>query len=297
MMLLLRQRRFFMPDIHPYFRDIAEAFSWFPKMQAKIIEAAKDAGREYQVVIEVPSEKVWQAYRSYIEKISEQLGADVLVNIIEDGQDRYWIINVDYKIIDQIGQVREIGCIQVDIGNAPRLGIQYIDRNGERKHPVIIHSAIPGGIERYLYLLLDNFDRQGLPLWIQPVQIRLLPVGTDFVEPCKALVKRYEHVPLRIEIDDRNISLPAKLKAAHEDLVPHKIVIGGKEIAAAYAGFEALVKQLVKAVNGKPFIRRGGQPKPVNSYRNVFRPLTHREKRLHRTVYFGFGGAAAHAES
>lgn len=256
MMLLLRQRRFFMPDIHPYFKDVAEAFSWFPKMQEKIVEAAKDARREYQVVIEVPSEKIWKEYLNYIEQIPEQLGADVLVNILEDGVDRYWVVNVDYKIIDALGQEREIGCIQVDIGNAPRLDIHYIDKDGSKKHPVIIHSAIPGGIERYLYLLFDNYEKQGLPLWIQPVQVRLLPVGASFVDASLKLAKEYADSPLRIEVDDRSVSLSAKLKSAHEDLVPHKIVIGQKEVDGNFEELEKLVQKLVAEVAGKPYNRR-----------------------------------------
>lgn len=256
MMLLLRQRRFFMPDIHPYFRDIAEAFAWFSRMQAKIVGAANDAEREYQVVIEVPSQKIWDEYLSYIEQIPEQLGADVLVDILEDGQDRYWVVNVDYKIIDKLGQEREIGCIQVDISNASRLNIHYIDKDGSKKHPVIIHSAIPGGIERYLYLLFDEFEEKGLPLWIQPVQIRLLPVGAVFVGDALKLVEKYANLPLRIEVDDRSVSLSAKLKSAHEDLVPHKVVIGQKEIDSGFVAFEHLVQSLVRDVANKPFIRR-----------------------------------------
>lgn len=256
MMLLMRQRRFFMPDIHPYFKDIAEAFAWFPKLQAKIVGAAKDAGRNYHVVIEVPSEKVWQDYREYIEQIPAQLGADVLVNIIEDGQDRYWVVNVDYKIIDKLGQAREIGCIQVDIGNAPRLGIAYIGKDGQQKHPVIIHSAIPGGIERFLYILFDQFEEKGLPLWLQPVQVRLLPVGENFNEACQKLIEKYASLPLRFEVDDRSVMLGAKLKAAHEDLVPHKAVIGQKEVDDNCAELDKLVKQLALEVEGKPYLQR-----------------------------------------
>src|SRR6185369_13494328 len=87
LMLLLRQRRFYMPDIHPYFKDVAQAFEWFPRLQAQIVGAAAEAGRQYQVVIEVPSEKIWQEHQEYIEQIPAQLGADVLVNILNDGQD------------------------------------------------------------------------------------------------------------------------------------------------------------------------------------------------------------------
>lgn len=245
-----------MPDIHPYFRDAAEAFAWFPKLQKKIVGAAEDAGRKYQVVIEVPSEKIWKEYLSYIEQIPNQLGADVLVNILEDGVDRYWVVNVDYKFIDKLGQEREIGCIQVDIGNAPRLNIHYIDKDGSKKHPVIIHSAVPGGIERYLYLLFNDFEEQGLPLWLQPVQIRLLPVGAAFVDASLRLAEKYANLPLRIEVDARNVSLSAKLKSAHEDLVPHKIAIGQKEIDGDFAELERLLEKLVKEVDGKPFIRR-----------------------------------------
>ena len=255
MMLLLRQRRFYMPDIHPYFKDSSQAFEWFPKLQAKILESGKAAARDYQVIIEVPSEQVWNEYKSYIEKIPEQLGADVLVNILEDGKNRYWIINVDYKIIDKLGQAREIACIQVDIGNASRLNIHYIDENGESQHPVIIHSAIPGGIERYLYVLFDNFEH-GLPLWLNPVQVRLLPVGGEHVAACKELLAKFAHLPLRIEIDDRSISLSSKLKSAHQDFVPHKIVIGQKEIDSGFADFEALAGELASDVQSMPFIRR-----------------------------------------
>ena len=256
LMLLLRQRRFFMPDLHPYFKDIAEAFAWFAKLQAKIVVAAVEAGRKYQVVIEVPSEPVWEQYCHYIEQIPVEYGADVLVNILEDGIDRYWVVNVDYKIIDQLGQSREIGCIQVDIGNAPRLGIRYIDKAGQSKYPVIIHSAIPGGIERFLYLVFDQFEHRGLPLWLQPVHIRLLPLSAEFVGPCLLLVQRYEQLPLRIEIDDRNLSLAAKIKAAHGDLVPQKVVIGQKEVNDVYGELHELVHELARGMGNKPFIRR-----------------------------------------
>jgi threonyl-tRNA synthetase len=255
MQLLLRQRRFFMPDIHSYFKDIAEVFDWLPKLQQKIVDAARHAERSYQVVIEVPSEKVWEKYLSYIEHIPAQLGADVLVNILEDGQDRYWVVNVDYKVIDKLGQEREIGCIQVDIHNAARLGIQYIDKDGSKKHPVIIHSAIPGGIERYLYLLFDGFEEHGLPLWLQPVQIRLLPVGEAYIEPCQVLAQKYSGI-LRIEVDDRSLSLGSKVKAAHADLVPYKIAIGQKEVDSQFAEFEELIQDLAQHVEGMPFIRR-----------------------------------------
>lgn len=117
LMLLLRQRRFYMPDLHPYFKNIAEAFAWFPFpfLQEKILEAGRASLRDYHVVVAVPSQKIFDKYRQYIDKIPVLLGHDVLINILGDNAERYWVVNVDYKIIDALGQAREIACIQVDI--------------------------------------------------------------------------------------------------------------------------------------------------------------------------------------
>ena len=100
-----------------------------------------------------------------------------------------------------------------------------------------------------------NFE-QGLPLWLNPVHIRLIPVGSEFVEKCQALVKELSDLPLRIEIDDRSISVSSKLKRAHQDFMPHKIVIGQQEVDDNYKDLKKLAKNLAKEMAGKPFIRR-----------------------------------------
>jgi threonyl-tRNA synthetase len=250
-MLLYRQRRFYMPDIHPYFKDVAEAFEWYPRMQEQILAAASEVKRDYEMIIEVSSPQNWKRYRAEICELAASFGRDVLVGVLNDKADRYWIINVDYKIIDALGQPREIACIQIDVGNAPRLGIEYLGEDGKNHHPVIIHSAIPGGIERYLYMALDGFER-GLPLWLYPVQIRLIPVNDQYVEVCERLVQEHQ-LPVRIEIDDRNESVGKKVKQAHEDLVPFSIVIGEKELNGSDELEAALIAVQIASA-AKPFI-------------------------------------------
>jgi threonyl-tRNA synthetase len=254
-MLLYRQRRFYMPDVHPYFRNVAEAFAWFPRMQAQIVSSGNAINRDYEVAIEVSSPEYWERYRKEILAAAASLGRDVLVGVLNDGVDRYWIINVDYKIIDALGQSREIACIQIDVGNAPRLGINYVDEAGCNQHPVIIHSAIPGGIERYLYAALDDFPNH-FPLWLSPVQLRLIPVSDQYIELCQQLSADLADKPVRLEIDDRNESVGKKLKQAHEDLVPYAIVIGEREEQAGSRDLMSAVKVIAKASADKPFIRR-----------------------------------------
>lgn len=252
-MLLYRHRRFYMPDIHPYFKDVAEAFAWYPKIEEPIIRAAAEVGRSYEVAVEVSSPKHWEQYQADIVKIAQNLGQDVLVELHDDDKDRYWIINVDYKLIDKLGQSREIGCIQIDIDNARRLGIEYVDADGKSQHPIIIHSAVPGGIERFLYLLFDNF-KESFPLWLMPVHIRLLPVNDSHIAHCERLVEQYRDMPIRIEIDDRGESIGKKVKQAKDELVPYQIVIGDQEAGGKCEPLDEAVAAIVENAKGKPFI-------------------------------------------
>jgi len=227
-MLLYRQRRFYMPDIHPYFKNVNEAFEWYPKIEKQLLKSSQEVNVNYQVVVEVSSEKNWEKYQEKILEIANRLNQNILVAILRDGKNRYWIINVDYKIIDKLGQSREICCIQIDVENAKRLRIEFIDAKGNKVNPMIIHAAVPGGIERYIYMLFDDFKKR-FPLWLYPAQIRLIPVNDKLVSFCEKLIEKYKDFPVRIEIDDRKEGVSKKIKCAHQDLIPFPVVIGEKE--------------------------------------------------------------------
>lgn len=251
LMLLYRNRRFFMPDLHPYFKDIEEAFEWFPAIEEKILRAEKDLNRGFQIVIEVSSIENWKKYQSEIFRISKRLNRDILIVILMDNKDRYWIFNMDFKIIDSLGQSREIACIQIDVENAKRLNINYVDAKGESHYPIIIHSAIPGGIERYIYMAMDNFENS-FPIWLKPVQMRLIPVSGKHISFCKKIMN--ENVGIRIEIDDRSEGVSKRIKRSHEDLVPYSIVIGEKEEHGNSKEFENVLHKIRNAIVDKPFL-------------------------------------------
>lgn len=253
-MMLYRLRRFFMPDLHPYFRDVDDAFNWYPKIESQIIKSASEIGVDYEVIIAVSSDEAWEKYKDQIIEIAVRGKKDILISICQDEVPKYWIINVDYNLVDSLGQVREISCIQIDIGNAKRLGIEYVDEKGERKNPVIIHSAGIGGIERYLYMLFDKFDER-FPIWLQPVQLRLIPVSAKFVPECLALAEKFGS-KVRIDVDDRNESVGKRIKMAHVELIPSVLVMGEKELNSEIGlkSFHEQVKSIVQKSKGKPFI-------------------------------------------
>lgn len=250
-MLMYRLKRFFMPDIHPYLRNVNEAFEYFVKIEKQIEKSIVGLDRKYWNIVKVGSEKFWLEYKDKIVEIAKRRGQELLVEIRQDNIDRYWIIDVDYSIVDSFNQVREIACIQIDIGNAQRLDIKYIDQDGFEKNPVIIHAAVPGGIERYFYMLFDG-GMSKFPFWLYPVQLRILPVNQSFVSHIEKVLQDYSNLRLRIEIDDRPFSISKKIKLAYNDLVPEVLVFGEKEAASPEEFLKKLNELSCKNV-GFPF--------------------------------------------
>jgi threonyl-tRNA synthetase len=253
-MMFYRQRRFFMPDLHPYFKDIEEAFEWYPKIEKQILEGAKSVNRKYQVVVEVSSQENFDKYQDHIIKIAKNLKQDILIGVHEDNKDRYWIINADYKIIDKLGHAREIACIQIDVGNAERLNINYIDEKDQKHNPIIIHSAVPGGIERFLYMVFDDF-KNCMPLWLYPVQLRLIPVNDKCIAFCENIAEMYRD-KVRVDIDDRAESVGKKMRDGYKALIPFQVVIGEKEmVSGELIELEKVIEMIVENGDGKPFLK------------------------------------------
>ncbi len=221
-MLLYRNRRFFMPDIHPYFKDVKQAWDWYPKLEAQLKKSFDLAGKEYLNIAKISSKENWEEYKEEIIKLAIDNKKEILVDIKLGGEEKYWIVDIDYGIIDKFEQFREIGCIQIDVGNAKRLGI----KDDNDKYPVIIHSAIPGGIERYIYMLIDNYEN--FPIDLKPVQLRIIPVSEKFVEFASSIV--IENPDLRIDIDDRNESVSKRIKMAYKEGINDLLVAGEKEV-------------------------------------------------------------------
>ena len=252
-MILFRGRRFNMPDLHPYFKDIDQAWEWYPKFEDQLKAGFDLASRNYLNVAKVSSVENWEKYKANICKIAKSNKKEILVEIKMDGADRYWIVDIDYSFLDSFEQIREIGCIQIDIGNAKRLGINYQNSNQEDKNPVIIHSAIPGGIERYIYMLIDDMSK--FPIYFHPVQLRIVAVSEKSVEYSKYLASLYPKI--RIDIDDRNEGVSWKIKQAHEEMIPNYVVIGEKESSLEEFPkvFSDIVSKIENEINGLPEIR------------------------------------------
>jgi threonyl-tRNA synthetase len=238
-MLLFRDRRFHMPDLHILARDYAEAKVWVKNIQDKIFDEIEKIGRDdYDLLINVSSEKYFNENKEWFcDLLKREHKKAGLICIYPEGVNYYWVLNIEYHIIDALKHVREIGTVQIDFGNAKRFGIQYVDEKGKRCFPLILHQAIIGAIERYIYAIIDKavIDEQdgkipAIPYWLCPSQVRLIPVGKAHLKYCEKLADKLEKRCIRVDIDEAGESVSKRVRKAFNEWIPFCLIIGDKEV-------------------------------------------------------------------
>jgi threonyl-tRNA synthetase len=224
-----------MPDLHIYCKNLKNALDISFKLHKKIYYEIRKLNREY-VSIYNTTKEFFSENKDFFMKLLEIENKPILINFVPEGI-YYWGINVEYTIIDTLGRPREIATFQIDLGNAKRFDISFIGEKGEKHYPPIIHTAIIGTIERYLFTLFDVAAREEksgkkpeLPLWLTPSQVRLIPVSMSYLKYAQELCDRLNNLKVRTDIDDRDETVPKRIRDAEINWIPYIIVIGEKEI-------------------------------------------------------------------
>ncbi len=233
--LCFRTRKFYMPDLHVLTKDLGQAVEESLKVQGKIREEAAKLGRRYVALYNVTRD-FYEKHFDYLVKFAEREERPVLVCLVPEGI-YYWVLNVEYHIIDNVGRPREIATFQIDVGNGERFGITYVDEDGGRRYPVIIHTALIGSIERYIYMVLDTAakaEKSGetpyIPTWMSPIQVRVIPVSREVLDYAIDVARELAGRGLRVDVDDRDESLGKKIRDAGREWIPYIAVVGRREV-------------------------------------------------------------------
>lgn len=236
-MLCFRTRRLNMPDFHVMCRTIPEAQESFRFLDGKIYDEIEAVGRDYEMLVNFSSMKAYQDNKDLIMKLCNDHGRDALIHIYPEGINYYWTVNIEYHMLDQMKRPREIGTVQIDIGNAQRFGITYSDENGEKQYPVILHCAVIGSIERWMYTLLDTavaLEKNGvpgyLPVWITPEQVRFMAKNEECVGATLKIADAVRSAGIRVSVDDTDATVGKKVRLSKQDWCSYTAVIGEKEI-------------------------------------------------------------------
>ncbi len=150
--------------------------------------------------------------------------------VIETGEAAFYGPKLDFMVKDAIGRSWQLGTIQVDYNLPERFELEYVDSDGSRKRPVMIHRAPFGSLERFVAVLLEH-PAGPLPLWLHPDQVKVLPVSEKYADYAKKVVNLLNNSEIRASIDDRNETLGKRIRETSLMRVPLLVIVGEKEQA------------------------------------------------------------------
>ena len=173
----------------------------------------------------IGSIEVWDEAEEALKKACLATGHDFKIN---PGDGAFYGPKLDFKLRDSMNRIWQCGTVQLDMQLPGRFECTYIDQNGEKKTPVMIHRACFGSIERFIGIIIENFAG-AFPLWLAPVQLEILPVNKVHNEHAKKLEEQFEELGIRCEVDTREEKLGYRLREAQMNKIPYTLVIGDKE--------------------------------------------------------------------
>jgi threonyl-tRNA synthetase len=175
----------------------------------------------------IGGDEVWDMAEDGLRKVLEKRAAGKYY--VEEGDATFYGPKVDFVIQDSLGRMWQGGTIQLDFNLPERFGLEYVDSNGERQRPVMIHRAILGSFERFFGLLIEEFGG-AFPLWLAPVQARVLPIGEGHMEYAQQVASRLREAGFRAEADGSNEKLGKKIRNGKTKKIPYLIVVGDSEM-------------------------------------------------------------------
>ncbi|MFH1201078.1 MAG: threonine--tRNA ligase [bacterium] len=179
--------------------------------------------------------KVWEKSQKLLEEILVENKIDY---IKVEGEAAMYGPKMDLISKDSLGREWQISTIQLDFIMPERFGLKYTDSDGSAKTPVMIHRAIVGSPERFLGILIEHYAG-AFPLWLSPVQVKVIPVRTNHNEYAKQVFELLKENNIRAELDDAEANLGGKVRDAKNNKIPYWIVIGDKEIEAKKVTLES----------------------------------------------------------
>ncbi len=172
------------------------------------------------------SDEDWEAATNGLITALEKIGLPYIVN---EGDGAFYGPKIDFHLEDTLGRTWQCGTIQLDFQMPLNFGLEYVDENGERQRPIMVHRVVYGSIERFIGILTEHFAGK-FPTWLAPIQVKVLPVSEKHDEYARKVYEALRAEKIRTEYDDRNEKIGYKIREAQVvDRVPYMLVIGQQE--------------------------------------------------------------------
>jgi threonyl-tRNA synthetase len=234
---LRRLRAFTMPDCHAFCTDLEQAkkelITRF-KLCIRILEEIGLSKDDYEAAIRFTKD-FYEENRPLVTSLVKILGKPVLVEMWKRPF-FYFRLKWDFNFVDNQDKAAALSTDQIDVENAKRYDINYVDEKGEKHHPLILHCSPSGAIERCIYALLEKAYKEQqkgktpmLPLWLSPTQVRIIPMSDKYLENVEKIAETIAEHCIRVDIDDRVLTLQKRIREAEMEWVPYIIVVGQRE--------------------------------------------------------------------
>ncbi len=215
-------------------------------------------GLEYNIELSTrPAEKfigeiaTWDKAEKALADALESIGKEYKVN---PGDGAFYGPKLDFKLRDSMKRIWQCGTIQLDMNLPERFDLTYIDSNGEKQRPVMLHRALYGSIERFIGILIEHYGG-AFPAWMAPLQVLVIPVNNDYhLEFSKKLVIDLQEKGIRVDLDDRDEKLGYKIREAQTKKVPYQLVVGDKEVESNEVTYRRYGEQAQTSVKVSEFL-------------------------------------------
>src|SRR3989344_5111822 len=171
-------------------------------------------------------EKTWEEMQTLMEKILKELNIN---HKKVEGEAAFYGPKMDLMVTDSLGKQWQLSTIQVDFNLPQRFNLAYVDENGNKQKPVMLHRATFGSYERFLAMIIEHYQG-AFPLWLSPVQAVILPITDKHLDFARKIYKTLQEENIRTELDNRSETLQSKIRDATLQKVPYMGIIGDKEI-------------------------------------------------------------------
>ncbi|XMB72752.1 threonine--tRNA ligase [Mycoplasmatota bacterium WC30] len=196
--------------------------------------------------------ETWDKAEKALAEALDSMGKEYVLN---PGDGAFYGPKLDFKLKDSMKRIWQCGTIQLDMNLPERFDLTYIDSNGEKKRPVMLHRALYGSIERFIGILIEHYAG-AFPTWMAPLQVKVIPVNNQYhLEYSEKLLAALKENGIRAELDSRDEKLGYKIREAQTKKVPYQLVIGDKEVSEGTVNYRQYGEQAQVAVIQADFIK------------------------------------------
>ena len=229
---LLRVRGFTQDDAHLFCRP-SQIEEEITKVLDLIVFVLQSFGfHEYKIYLSTRPEKYVgsdSGWESATKALETALNNKNLEFEVDPGEGVFYGPKIDIKIKDSLNRYWQVSTVQVDFNLPEKFGITYIEEDGQRRQPIMLHRALMGSLERFFGCLIEHYAG-AFPLWLAPTQIILLPITDNHTEYTDKIAEELEESGIRVEKDLRNEKIGFKIREAQLQKIPYMIVLGDKEV-------------------------------------------------------------------